>query len=41
MRNREIADTLHITEKTVRAHLSSVFQKLQIDRRARLIELIK
>jgi LuxR family maltose regulon positive regulatory protein len=41
LRNSEIAEELVITESTVRAHLRSVFQKLQIDRRARLVEKLK
>jgi len=40
MRNREIAETLSITERTVKAHMNVVFQKLGIDRRARLSEII-
>ena len=36
--NSEIAKKLSITENTVRAHLRSVFQKLEIDRRAGLAE---
>ena len=40
LRNREIAGRLFISEKTVRCHLSSVFQKLQIDRRSSLREKI-
>ena len=41
MRNREIAAQLHISEETVKAHLKSIFQKLNIDRRSRLVELLK
>jgi len=37
-RNSEIAKKLSITENTVRAHLRSVFQKLEIDRRAGLAQ---
>jgi|GEM_PF-381728 len=40
MRNKEIAETLTITERTVKAHMNVVFQKLGIDRRARLSEFI-
>lgn len=38
LKNGEIAEKLIITENTVRTHLHSVFQKLDIDRRARLAE---
>lgn len=41
LRNSEIAKLLVVTENTVRAHLRSVFQKLQIDRRAKLAERLK
>ena len=41
MRNREIAGQLHISEETVKAHLKTIFQKLNIDRRSRLVELLK
>ena len=41
MRNREIAAQLHVSEETVKAHLKSIFQKLNIDRRSRLVELLK
>ena len=41
LRNSEIAEKLVITESTVRAHLRSIFQKLQIDRRAKLAEKLK
>jgi len=34
--NQAIADTLGITERTVRAHLSAVFQKLEVDDRLKL-----
>lgn len=36
LRNNEIAEKLFVSENTVRAHLRSVFQKLDIDRRAKL-----
>ena len=39
--NREIAGQLHISEETVKAHLKTIFQKLKIDRRSRLVELLK
>ena len=41
MCNREIAAQLHVSEETVKAHLKSIFQKLNIDRRSRLVELLK
>ncbi|MDD2503383.1 MAG: LuxR C-terminal-related transcriptional regulator [Clostridia bacterium] len=41
LRNSEIAEKLVITESTVRTHLRTVFQKLQIDRRAKLAEKLK
>jgi Response regulator containing a CheY-like receiver domain and an HTH DNA-binding domain len=41
LRNSEIAQRLSVSESTVRAHLRSVFQKLDIDRRARLAEKLK
>ena len=39
LHNREIAERLFVTENTVRTHLRSVFQKLDIDRRAKLSEM--
>ena len=41
LHNNEIAKALDITESTVRAHLRAIFQKLDIDRRARLAEKLK
>lgn len=41
LRNSEIAQKLAVTESTVRAHLRVVFQKLQIDRRAKLADKLK
>ena len=41
LRNHEIAARLGLTENTVRAHLRAVFQKLDIDRRAKLAEKLK
>lgn len=41
LRNSEIAERLVITESTVRAHLRTAFQKLDIDRRAKLAEKLK
>lgn len=34
--NADIAQSLHITERTVRAHLSSIFEKLQVHDRLQL-----
>jgi DNA-binding NarL/FixJ family response regulator len=34
--NKEIADRLGITERTVKAHLTSVFQKLHLSSRLQL-----
>ncbi len=34
LRNKEIADRLSITERTVKAHLASIFNKLAVDSRA-------
>jgi LuxR family maltose regulon positive regulatory protein len=41
LRNGEIAQKLTVTESTVRAHLRVIFQKLRIDRRAKLAEKLK
>lgn len=41
LRNSEIAQKLVITESTVRAHLRTAFQKLDIDRRAKLAEKLR
>lgn len=41
LRNNEIAQKLVVTESTVRTHLRTIFQKLQIDRRAKLAEKLK
>ena len=38
MRNAEIADKLVVTESTVKKHLQRIFEKLDIDRRSRLID---
>ncbi len=35
--NREIADTLTISEKTVKAHLRSIFRKLEVSDRAQAV----
>ncbi len=37
LRNREIADDLGVTERTVRFHLEQLFQKLEVGSRLRLI----
>ncbi len=39
--NREISETLGISEKTVKAHLSSIFQKLDIRDRLQLALLVR
>lgn len=41
MRNSEIAEKLFISENTVKTHLKTIFQKLNIDRRGLLIEMLK
>ena len=41
LRNNEIAKMLFVSENTVRAHLRTIFQKLDIDRRANLVKVIK
>ncbi len=41
LRNSEIAARLHVTESTVRTHLRAIFQKLDIDRRAKLADKLK
>ncbi|MEA4946985.1 MAG: LuxR C-terminal-related transcriptional regulator [Oscillospiraceae bacterium] len=41
MRKGEIAEKLCVSESTVRAHLRTIFQKLDIDRRAKLAEKLK
>ena len=39
-RNHEIAQKLHISENTVKHHLKIIFQKMNIDRRTKLIEML-
>ena len=41
LRNSEIAATLHISENTVKCHLKNAFQKMNIDRRSRLLEMLR
>ena len=41
LRNNEIAEKLFVSESTVRTHLRTIFQKLDIDRRAKLAEKLK
>ena len=41
LRNREIAQKLYISEETVKSHIRSIFNKTNIDRRSRLVELLK
>ncbi len=41
LHNAEIAKQLFVTESTVRAHLRTIFQKLDIDRRAKLVEKLR
>lgn len=40
-RNTEIAQTLHISENTVKSHLKIIFRKLEIDRRSYLKEALR
>ena len=41
LRNNEIAEMLFLSENTIRAHLRTIYQKLDIDRRAKLAEKLK
>ena len=41
MRNREIARQLYISEETVKSHIRSIFHKTNLDRRSRIIEILK
>ena len=36
-RNQEIASSLYITVATVKAHLTTIFEKLEVDSRSRAI----
>lgn len=39
--NHEIADELFISERTVKAHITNIFNKLVVDNRIQLIMLLK
>ena len=41
LRNQEIAQMLSISENTVKHHLKIAFQKMNIDRRSKLIEMLR
>ncbi|MBO7659402.1 MAG: hypothetical protein J6T65_08850 [Clostridia bacterium] len=41
LRNAEIAEALFISENTVKHHLKIAFQKMNIDRRSRLIDMLR
>lgn len=41
LRNAEIAETLSISENTVKHHLKIAFQKMNIDRRSKLIDMLR
>ena len=41
LRNSEIAKTLFISENTVKHHLKIAFQKMNIDRRSKLIDMLR
>lgn len=41
LRNHEIAEKLFISENTVKHHLKIIFQKLEIDRRSKLVDMLK
>ena len=41
LRNSEIADALFISENTVKHHLKIAFQKMNIDRRSKLIDMLR
>ncbi len=40
LKNREIAERLYISETTVRHHLTSIFNKLEVSSRFKLISLL-
>ena len=41
LRNKEIAQKLCISEETVKSHIRSIFSKTNIDRRSKLVDLLK
>lgn len=41
MRNSEIAAALYISEETVKSHVKNIFRKLEVDRRSKLIEMLR
>ena len=41
LRNAEIAKALFISENTVKHHLKIAFQKMNIDRRSKLINMLR
>ena len=41
LRNKEIAQRLYISEETVKSHIRSIFNKTNIDRRSKLLDLLK
>ena len=41
LRNSEIANRLNISENTVKHHLKIAFQKMNIDRRSKLVEMLR
>ena len=41
LRNKEIAERLFISENTVKHHLKTAFQKMNIDRRSKLVEMLR
>ena len=41
LRNKEIAQRLFISEETVKSQIRSIFNKTNIDRRSKLVDLLK
>ena len=41
LRNKEIAQKLFISEETAKSHIRSIFNKTNIDRRSKLVNLLK
>ena len=41
MRNGEIAQALGINERTIKSHVTAIFKKLNIDRRSKLLEMLR